>query len=169
MKPSRLTLFLFIALLIFGCSEKEPLSTKKVIIAGKIIHQEKCPDNYTIKVFESNPVNFMGIYHTSFIKDDGCFKIEFEKSFASDVYLINGSYGIGIMLFVRPGDSTYVEMDANEVLNPTPENRHNLQSLKFSGSNEQMNNEIKLFLSIIYKGDPMEAFNNDKRCSLRNI
>ena len=155
MKTLRLTLFLFIALLIFGCSEKEPLSIKRVIVAGKIINQKKYPDNYTMKVFENNPVNFMGNYHTSFIKDDGSFKVEYEKSFASNVLLCNGSDGIE--LFVRPGDSIYVEMDANEVLNPNPEDHYNLQSLKFSGSNEQMNNEIKLFHSIIEKRNSIGA------------
>ena len=161
MKTICLTLFLFIALLLYGCSGKEPLSTKKVIVAGKIIHQEKYPDNSTIKVLESNPVNIAGNYHTSFVEDNGNFKIAFEKGFASDVYLIYGSSGI-TSLFVRPGDSIYVEEDANEVLNPNPENRYNLQSLRFSGNNEQMNNERTLFLTVIYKGDPMEAFINEQ-------
>jgi len=157
MKTLCLTLFLFIALLIFGCSEKEPLSIKKVIVAGKIINQEKYPDNYTIKVFENNLVNSMGNYHTSFIEDDGSFKIEFEKSFASDVYLICGNSGRLITLFLNPEDSVYVEMDANEVLNPNSENRYNFQSLKFSGNNEQLNTEIKLFLPLIVNTNITEA------------
>lgn len=160
MKTSCLALFLCIALFIFGCSEKEPLSLKNVIVAGKIINQEKYPDNYTIKVFENNLVS-MGTYHTSFIEDDGSFKIEFEKSFPSDVGLIYGSYGYPVTLFVNPGDSVYVEMDVYEVLNLKPENRHNFQSLKFSGSNVQINNEITKFLSII-KENGMEAYNNEK-------
>ncbi len=159
MNTLRLTLFLFIAQLIFGCSEKEPLSIKKVIVAGKIQNQEKYPDNYTIKVFENNLVNFMGNYHTSNIKDDGSFKIQFEKSFASDVYLI---YGSTIILFVNPGDSVYIEVDANEVLNPNPESRYDFKSLKFSGSNQLLNNEIKLFLPFMYNNDAMEAYNNEK-------
>ena len=165
MKSIRLTLFLFIALLAFGCSKKEPFSIKRVTIAGKITHQEKYPDNYTIKVIESNPVNSMGNYHTAFIKDDGCFKIEFEKSFASDVYLINDSYGKGIMLFVRPGDSTYVEMDANELFNPNPGNLYDIPSLKFSGSNERINNEIKQFRSIKGRRDSMGAITHKEETS----
>jgi thiol-disulfide isomerase/thioredoxin len=162
MKPLRLTLFLFIALLIFGCSEKEPLSIKKVIVAGKIFNQEKYPDNYAIKVLESNPVNYMGTYHTSFIKEDGSFKIEYEISLASNALLINGSNFGNIELFVRPGDSIYVEMDANEMYNPNPPDLYNLPSLKISGSNQQMNNEIKLYKSIIYKRSSIEAYNNEK-------
>jgi hypothetical protein len=157
MKPLHLTLFLFIALLILGCFEKTPAGVKKVIVAGKIINQEKYPDNYTILVFESNLINFMGNNHTSFIKDDGSFKIEFVKSFANNVLLCNGSNGIPIELFVRPGDSIYVEMDANEVLNPKLINHYNLPSLKFSGSNEQINNEINLFRSIAERRDTMGA------------
>ena len=162
MKTLRLTLFLCIALQIFGCAEKEPLSIKKVIVAGKITNQEKYPDNNTIKVIENDLVNIEGNNHTTFIENDGSFKIEFEKSFSSDVFFIYGSSGSYITLFVNPGDSVYVEMDANEVLNPKPENRYNLQSLKFSGSNEQMNNEINLFHSVIYKRNLMEAYNNEK-------
>lgn len=162
MKTSPLALFLCIVLIIFGCSKKEQLSFKKVIVAGKIINQEKYPDNYTIKAFENDLVNSMGTYHTSFIEDDGSFKVEFKKSFPSDVYLIYGSSGSLITLFVNPGDSVYVEMDADEVLNPKPENRYNIQSLKFSGSNEQLNNEITKFHSLIYKENGMEAYNNEK-------
>jgi thiol-disulfide isomerase/thioredoxin len=140
--------------LIIGCSNDREFTTpEKVIITGKILNQDKHPVNYTIKVFEKDLVSY-GNYHTAFINEDGSFKIKFEKSFSSDVYLIYESL---ITLFVSPGDSIYVEMDANEVLNPTPENRYNLQSLKFAGSNAQINREIKEFISLVFNQNQILA------------
>ena len=150
---------LFITILFFGCSnERESMTMESVIVAGKILNHDKFPDNYTIKIFENNLVSF-GSYHTAFINDDGSFKIKFEKSFSSDVYLM---YGGLITLFVSPGDSIHVEFDANELLNPNPENRHKFQSLKFSGDNTQINCEIQDFLPLIYNGNSIEAYNKEK-------
>ena len=150
---------LSINILIFGCSnERESMTLESVIVAGKILNQDNFPDNYTIKIFENNLVSF-GNYHTAFINDDGSFKIKFDKSFSSDVYLMYGSL---ITLFVSPGDSIFVEMDANEVLNPNPTNRYEFPSLKFSGSNEQINNEIKNFIPHIFFENPYEATNKEK-------
>jgi thiol-disulfide isomerase/thioredoxin len=150
---------LSIIILIFGCSnERESMTLESVIVAGKILNQDNFPDNYTIKIFENNLVSF-GNYHTAFINDDGSFKIKFDKSFSSDVYLMYGSL---ITLFVSPGDSIFVEMDANEVLNPNPTNRYEFPSLKFSGSNEQINNEIKNFIPHIFFENPYEATNKEK-------
>lgn len=150
---------LSITILIFGCSnERESMTLESVIVAGKILNQDKFPDNYTIKIFENNLINF-GTYHTAFINNDGSFKIEFEKSFSSDIYLMYGSL---ITLFVSPGDSIYVEMDANEVLNPNSKNSYDIQSLKFSGNNERINNEINDFLPLIFNGNFQEAYYNEK-------
>src|SRR5690606_26313423 len=112
----------------------------------KILNQDRFPDNYTIKIFENNLVSF-GNYHTAFINDDGSIKIKFEKSFSSDVYLM---YGGLIALFVSSGDSIYVEMYANEVLHTNSKNKYDIQSLTFSGNNEQINNEIKAFLPLVF-------------------
>ncbi len=150
---------LLIIILIIGCSTKtESTVVKNVIVTGKILNQDKFPDNYTIKVFENNLVSF-GTYHTAFINDDGSFKITFEKSFSSDVYLM---YGGLITLFVTPGDSIHVEFNANELLNPNPDKRYEFPSLKFSGSNEQINNEIKDFVPHIFFENPYEATNKEK-------
>ena len=153
------SLLLFITILIFGCSnERESVTTKNVIVTGKILNQDKFPDNYTIKIFENNLVSF-GNTHTAFINDDGSFQIEFEKFFTSDIYLMYGSL---VTLFVSPGDSIHVEFDANELLNPNPDNRHKIQSLKFSGSNKQINNEIKNSMPQIFYENPFEATNKEK-------
>jgi thiol-disulfide isomerase/thioredoxin len=159
MKLTLKFLILFITTLIFGCSdEREPMTMENVIVAGKILNQDRFPDNYTIKIFENNLVSF-GNYHTAFINDDGSFKIKFEKSFSSDVYLM---YGGLIALFVSPGDSIYVEMDANEVLHTNSKNKYDIQSLTFSGNNEQINNEIKDFLPLVFNVNTQVAYNNEK-------
>ena len=150
---------LLLIILIFGCSSKtESIFIDNVVVTGKILNQDKFPDNYTIKIFENNLISF-GTYHTAFINDDGSFKIEFEKSFSSDVYLMYGSL---ITLFVSPGDSVYVEFDANELLNTNRESQYKYESLKFSGDNAQINSEIKDFLPHIFYENPFEATNKEK-------
>ena len=154
-------LILILAISVFGCStEKDAILEKKAIIAGKILNQDKYPENYTIKVFEIDLVSSLGNYHTAFLESDGSFKIEFKKSFSSDVYLM---YGNLITIFIGAGDSVYVEFDADEVLNANEENRYNLKSLKFSGSNKQINEEIKIFGSLLNNRTKMlEDYNNEK-------
>lgn len=155
----KLILKYLIIILIFGCSSKtESTVIENVIVTGKILNQDVFPNNYTIKIFENNLIDF-GTYHTAFIDNDGSFKIEFEKSFSSDVYLMYGSL---ITLFASPGDSIYVEIDANEVLNPNSKNSFDIQSLKISGNNERINNEINEFLPLIFNGNFQEAYNNEK-------
>lgn len=159
MKSIQKSLILLLIILIFGCSSKtESIVIDNVVVTGKILNQDKFLDNYTIKIFENNLVSF-GTYHTAFINDDGSFKIEFEKSFSSDVYLMYGSL---ITLFVSPGDSVHVEFDANELLNTNQENHYKFESLKYSGDNEQINIEIKDFLPHIFFENPYEATNKEK-------
>lgn len=159
MKITLKVLVFFCSLLILGCSHsKESMVSGNIIVTGKILNHEKFPDNYTIKIFENNLVT-SGAYHTAFLNDDGSFKIEFEKSFSSDVYLMYGSL---ITLFVSPGDSIHVDMDANEVSNPNRENQYRFHSLKISGNNAQINSEIQDFLPLIFNKNPMIAYNNEK-------
>jgi thiol-disulfide isomerase/thioredoxin len=154
-------LILILAIVLTSCStKKDSTIEKKAIITGKILNQNKYSDNYTIKVFEIDLVSSLGKYHTEFINDDGSFKIEFNKSFSSDVYLM---YGNLITVFIGAGDSVYVEFDADEYSNANEENRYNPKSLKFSGSNEQINEEIKIFGSLINnKTKILEENNNEK-------
>jgi thiol-disulfide isomerase/thioredoxin len=144
-----------------GTNKNNSLIDRKVVISGKILNQDKHPDNYTIKVFENDLVSSLGKEHTALINNDGIFKIEFNKLFSSDIYL---NYGSLFTVFVNPGDSIYIEMDADEVLNPNLRNQYILKSFKFSGSSERINNEIKMFLSVIIKNEnSLEAFNNEKK------
>ncbi len=154
-------LIFILAISVFGCStKKDAIIEKKAIIAGKILNQDEYPENYTIKVFEIDLVSSFGKYHTAFIDDGGSFKIEFKKAFSSDVYLM---YGNLITIFIGAGDSVYVEFDADEYLKANEENRYNPKSLKFSGSNKQINEEIKIFGSLLNKRTKMlEDYNNEK-------
>ncbi len=159
MKLTLKSLLFLITILNFGCSnENESMIIENVVVTGKIFDQDKFPDNYTIKIFENNLISF-GTYHTALINDDGSFKIEFEKAFSSDVYLM---YGGLITLFVGPGDSVHVEFDANELLNLNRENQYKFQSLKFSGDNAQINTEIKDFFPHVFYENPIEATNKEK-------
>ncbi len=147
MKQSIQFIALALATLIFGCkSEKSHRTFENVIIAGKILNQQKYPDKYTIKLFENDLVNFEGNTHTEFINEDGTFRFVFEKSFSSDVYLI---YNDLFSLFVNPGDSIYLELDADEVFNPQRYYGEELKSLKFSGDDTQINEEIYHYESIL--------------------
>jgi len=160
MKNMTKYLILILAISVFGCStKKDAIIEKKAIIAGKILNQDKYPDNYTIKVFENNLVNSMGNYHTAFIENNGTFKITFKKSFKSDVYLI---YGKMVTLFVGPGDSIFVEFDANEFLDKDSKDFYKMETLKFEGNNKQFNEEIKRFQYQIYNNQIfLEAAENE--------
>lgn len=51
-------LIFILAISVFGCStKKDAIIEKKAIIAGKILNQDKYPENYTIKVFEIDLVS----------------------------------------------------------------------------------------------------------------
>jgi thiol-disulfide isomerase/thioredoxin len=162
MKNPAAYLILMLAILICGSTYKnDSLIERKVILSGKILNQDKHPDNYTIKVLANDLVSTLGKEYTAIIKNDGSFKIEFDKSFSSDIYFVYGSL---FTVFVNPGDSIYIELDADEVLNPNLKNQYILKSFKISGSSERLNNEIKMFLSLIIKNEnSLEAFNNEKK------
>ena len=82
-----ITFLISVLTIVFGFSNnKHSNIEKEAIIAGKVLNHNKHPDNNTIKVFEYNFVNPFGNYHTAFLENDGTFKIEFKKSFSSDVY-----------------------------------------------------------------------------------
>jgi thiol-disulfide isomerase/thioredoxin len=148
-----------LTLSVLGCSnKKEP--EKSVIIAGKILNHENHPDDYTIKILEQNLVNSLGVFHTVFIGNDGTFKIKFPKSFSNDLYL---NFGQLVTVFVAPGDSIFIEMDADDFLNPQ-NNRYEQKSLIFSGSNRRINEEINLFHSLIRKSTKsQEVSDNEKK------
>jgi hypothetical protein len=145
---SRIYLLIGFVAILFSSCDKSQSNNENVIIAGKILNQQNYPDNYTIKIFENNLVNFNGNTHTEFIEDNGSFKFKFEKSFSSDIYL---NYGHLITLFVNPGDSIYIEMDADELFMQNRKNQYSLISLKFSGDSKQINEEINLFYIVTPK------------------
>lgn len=159
MKGLASCLILVLTISISGFSNNDRLITSnKVIVSGKILNQDKYPNRNTIILFEIDLVNSQGKNHTAYIDDDGSFKIEFTKTFSSDVYI---SYGCLITIFVNPGDKIYFEMDADEVLSPNLKNKYSPQSLNLSGRNKQLNEEIQLFVSLMnYTGD--EIVNNEK-------
>ena len=170
MKEITVYISLILTVALLGCttsSEKDRTDNNNdsvednfVIITGNILNHHKHPDNYTIRIFEHNLVNSKGINHPVFIEQNGSFKFKFKKHYTSDVYLI---YGNMITLFVGPGDSIFIEFDADEFLDPIPENKYNPKTLNFSGDKMHINKQIKLFKSLIFDTKQFKkSYENEK-------
>eukprot|EP01029_Cantina_marsupialis_P000911 TRINITY_DN1071_c0_g1_i4.p5 TRINITY_DN1071_c0_g1~~TRINITY_DN1071_c0_g1_i4.p5 ORF type:complete len:548 (-),score=46.71 TRINITY_DN1071_c0_g1_i4:11847-13490(-) len=146
LKQAIVYLLTFLIVGFVGCSyQKESGKSQKVIVSGLVLNHDKYPNNYTVKIFDKDPIDLYGKSHTAFINDDGSFTIEFDKLFPSDVYLV---YGRSHLVFVSPGDSIHVEMEASAVIDSKDET--SLSSLKFSGSNKRLNEEITLFRNSLH-------------------
>ena len=121
----------------------------RVIIAGTILNSEKYPDNYTIKIIINDFTRSAQRTHVSYLDENGNFIFDFVKYFPQDIYLKYGK--LLTTLFVHPGDSFYIQFDADEFMNPNPENRRIVKSLKFSGDAVQINQDLSSFLPHLYE------------------
>ncbi|HMP98926.1 MAG TPA: TlpA disulfide reductase family protein [Cyclobacteriaceae bacterium] len=94
------TSVVLIALLLFACSGKEEPINHHIIVAGIISNIESGP----IKVYSNEEIA------SDSIADDGSFNIKFESS-QSDYFTFR-TKNTSFNLFMSPGDSIYIEADA---------------------------------------------------------
>lgn len=102
---------------VLACSTLFSCSTPKaefgvegnVIICGKMLNVDKHPDKQTLSLINRNIIDRDSKF-TAVIEENGDFRFEFPSAFTHDVYVI---YGAFITLVCSPGDSLYLEIDAD--------------------------------------------------------
>ena len=153
---------IFAAIVFLACNEdkKQENTNHNIIVSGKILNFQDHQENYTIKIHERNLTNYNSINHTEFIREDGTFRFEFKKYYKSDVYMV---YGKIFTILVAPGDSIYVEFDANEFLDDERQNFWTRNSLKFSGDRALTNQQINLFHSLISSYKLIDEFSENEK------
>ncbi len=145
-----------------SCNHEEKIfdANGKVIIAGKILNHEKYPDNFTVKIVFNELGNPSQKTHTAYLDKNGSFVFKFDKYNLQDIYFI---YGKLINLFVSPGDSLHLKINADEFLHPEPEKYEQEEGIEFSGSSVQINKNLNSFLSGLKKINLDEGSNNYTR------
>jgi len=138
----------------------------QVVIAGKIINHEKYPDINTIKITIDDFAIPLMRTHIAYLDENGDFIFRFEKYLPQDIYLTYGRmYGKWIRLFISPGDSLYLKFNADEFINPDPENYYLTETVKFSGDAVQINEDLTSFLSEYRKQMSQDGSNKEKTLS----
>ena len=119
------------SVLFFACSQdKSRLEPKRTVIAGVV-------KNFTDEVVLINYCDYLSDerrFAPNLTESNGYFQTEHEYLFAQNLTIRFGNRFIN--LFVHPGDSVFVTIDANEV-------RQNFNSaVTFSGDNSKLNKEL---------------------------
>jgi thiol-disulfide isomerase/thioredoxin len=134
--------YLIIAILIFSsCSQKQNIvEPKRTIIAGVV---ENFSDNANALIINyCNPVSDERNHAQNLIISNGQFHFEHEYVFAQNLTIRFANKFIN--LFVHPGDSVFINIDANKI----PDNFGN--AVTFSGDNAALNKELFLWVNYWY-------------------
>ena len=139
--------FIKVSFLIFGiflfssCSqEKNRLEPKRTVIAGVV---ENFSDNaHVLTVNYCNPLSDERSHAQNLIESNGRFYAQHEYVFAQNLTIRFANKFIN--LFVHPGDSLFISIDANEIT-------HNFNNaVTFSGDHSNLNKELFLWTSYWY-------------------
>jgi len=127
--------------LFFSCSqEKNKLEPKKTIIAG---FGNNFSDNASVIVVNyCNPLSDERQFAQNLIESNGNFHTEHEYVFAQNITIRFANRFIN--LFIRPGDSIFVSIDAAEM------QRDFNNAVSFSGDNSALNKELFLWTNYWY-------------------
>ena len=136
------------SVLFFACSqEKNKFEPKRTIIAGVV---NNFSDNaHLLVVNYCNPFCDERRFTQDLIETNGCFQTEQEYVFAQHITIRFANRFIN--LFIHPGDSVFVSIDANEI------QRNFNHAVTFSGDNQELNKELNLWISYsvgIYNQNP---------------
>ena len=145
MNFNKATCLILGCVLLFACSqEKNRLEPKRTVIAGVVT-------NYSGEVVLINYCNNLSDerrYAPNLTETNGYFKTEHEYLFAQNLTIRFANRFINV--FVHPGDSIFVSIDANEVR----DNYNN--AITFSGDNPELNKEL-----FIWHAYSSNIFNQD--------
>jgi thiol-disulfide isomerase/thioredoxin len=153
------SILLLIILTILSCtSRKVDLPVKKVIIAGKVINQD--PNVFEMR-FSLNHIGFNHENLPASLKKDGSFKVTFNSSIPTDVWLL---YKTNFLILTHPGDSIYLEFDGSK------NGRTDiLEFLKFNGDASILNKETSAFQQRYFARSILYSYWDKREQNLRNL
>jgi thiol-disulfide isomerase/thioredoxin len=132
---------IFVSILFLACSqEKKRIEPKRTVIAGVV-------NNYSDDVVLVNYCDYFSDdrrFAPNLSETDGCFKTEHEYIFAQNITVRFANTFINV--FIRPGDSIFVSIDADEM------KRNVAKAVTFSGDNAKLNRELFLWTNYSYGG-----------------
>lgn len=130
------------SLLFLQCSqENEKLAPKKTVIAG-VVNDFSDKANVLVVNF-CDPINIEEQqFAPNLIESNGFFHTEHDYAFAQNLTIRIANKFIN--LFVRPGDSIFISIDANKV----QKNFDN--AVEFSNDNSNLNNELFIWTNYLY-------------------
>jgi len=129
------------SVLFFACSqEKNKLEPKTTVIAGVVNNfSDKA---HVLVINYCNPLSDERQFAQNLTESNGFFQVEHEYVFAQNITIRFANRFIN--LFVRPGDSIFISIDANEI-------QHNFKNtVAFSGDNSEVNRELFLWTNESY-------------------
>ncbi|MFC2097659.1 hypothetical protein ACFLSI_04920 [Bacteroidota bacterium] len=118
-------------------------SNQNIVINGKINPFNHFPLEPTISLRYFDIISGSQTIFTDSINENGEFTFSFFKGFAQDVRLDyhNGT----LLLIVSPGDNINIEFDAHEFIVPGIYYKNGETTIKYSGGDTELNNEIAAF------------------------
>lgn len=157
---SFILLTLFFSLI--SCNSKDPTQNcdNRVIIAGTVLNSEKYPNDFSVTIIIDDFSRFPQRIHIAYLDENGNFKFDFAKYFPQDIFLRYGK--LFNQLFVHPGDSIYIQFDADEYNNPNPENRYKTESVTFSGNAIKINHDFSTILPQLLNSFPPSIEQTEK-------
>lgn len=125
--------YLVAAALIAGaCSQQKPLEARRTVIAGVVEHFSD--NNANVMVNYCDPLSDESRFTQDLRQSDGSFHTEHDYVFAQNITIRFAERFIN--LFVNPGDSVFVTIDASCMADDPA------SAVSFSGDNAQSNHEL---------------------------
>ncbi|MDR1055205.1 MAG: TlpA family protein disulfide reductase [Prevotellaceae bacterium] len=137
----RVFYLIFGSILFFAClQEKDRLEPKRTVIAGIV---NNFPDNASVLVINyCNPLSDEYRFAQNLTESNGYFRTEHEYVFAQNLTIRFANRFIN--LFVHPGDSIFISIDANEI------ERNFDNAVTFSNDNSKLNKELFIWTNYWY-------------------
>lgn len=149
-----LVFLLIIFLFSTSCRDKklEKEGSSDVIVEGTVFNFENFPDDYIIKISNYDYIKFTPFEYTANIGEDGKFRFSFTKLFSQEVSFEYGNKNI--TFFVVPGDSLFIELDAEEFINSDRTNRYVSKTMNISGGFKEINVYMLEYIPKYYSIQP---------------
>jgi thiol-disulfide isomerase/thioredoxin len=150
MNPSQFTIavIIFLMLIPHSCQQNTD-KDNKVIIAGKVINYSDWDEHVTLEIHFRDLLRFNENILVV-LNEDGSFRTEADCYFPQDFYII---YGRLATLFCSPGDSLFVEIDADILENRNNEYPNEEYFVRITGGTAvTINQDITEFLNLKSKG-----------------